>query len=246
MSSQVSTQSFGARSRSRSSQKRSRSASRSPSRTLIARPSRGPSLRTNGDYKMTRMTTMYIPYTNAGFILGATNTEGFGLVYYPDYVQAVSTTTGGTITSNVHNYPELAALWDRVYLERVDITMTNKTNDPSGSVTTNTSVPNLFLANDFSDVLNNSLNITLQAQGLKTWHAVSNLPDGKFSCKPHFQQLVYYSATLPSSYNPSTGFVVSNGSIPHYGTRIAMDTIGVGAGGIYFMFNMHYRLRDVK
>jgi len=207
---------------------------------------RQPRLITNGNYKMTRMTTMYMPYSNAGFVIGATNTDGFGFVFYPDYVQAVSTTTGGTITSNIHNYSELAAVWDRVYLEKVEITVTNKTNDPSGSVTTNISVPNIFYANDYSDVLNNSLNITLQQQGVKSWHAVSNAPDGKFTCYPHFQKLVYYSALLPASYSPDTGFVVSNGSIPHYGSRVAMDTIGVGSGGLFWMFKYHYKLKDVK
>jgi len=189
---------------------------------------------------------MYMPYTNAGFSINQTNTEGFGFVFYPDYVQAVSTTTGGTLTSNVHNFSELAALWDRIKIDKVEITVTNRCNDPSGSTSTNVSVPNIFYANDYSDVLNNSLNITLQQQGLKTWQAVSNKPEGKFTCYPHFQQLVYYSAVLPASYNPSTGFVVSNGSIPHYGARVAMDVIGVGNGGLYWMFNYHYSLKDVK
>lgn len=244
MESQSSTQSYRGRSKRRS-RSASRSASRSVSRGFLGRPQRSLTLKTNGEYKMTRSTSIYLPYTNAGFAF-PTLYPGGGFTFYPDYVQAVSSTTGSTITANIPNYAELAGVWDRVYLDNVEIVMSNRTTDPAGGTTTNNSTPILYFANDFTNNLNTTIDVIQQMQGMKTWKATSDGPDFVWNVKPMFQQLIYYSATLPSSYAPGRGYVTSDSSVPHYGVRFVMDQIGVGNGGINFRFKYTYKFKDVK
>ena len=243
MESQSSTQSFRGRSKQRRS--RSRSASVSVSR-FAPRVPRSISLRTNGDYRLTRFTNMYLPYTTNGFQFPAGSTLGVGFVFYPDYVQCVTTASfAQTYTSNVPNYAELAGVWDRVELEKVELIWSNKCADPTGSVSTNISTPVIFIANDQTNVLDSSITVLQQMEGCKTWHSTSTSPDLSWTCKPMYQELIYYSALL-SSYKPGRGLIASDASIPHYGVRAAFEGTGVGSGGFYIRFKYTYKFRDVK
>ena len=224
------------------SRKRSRTAVKG---TPIVSIVRQPKMKPNGEYKMTRCANLYMPYENGGWRIGTAFYVGIGLVFFPGSIQLVTSTTGQSVTSYIANYAELAAVWDRVQIEKVFIEVSNKTTDPSGSVSTAISTPVIFYARDNTDVINNTLAITQQHGDCKSWHANSNLPDLNFTVYPSYQRIVYYNALL-SSYEPTRGHVVSDTEIPHYGVRMAYDTTGVGSGGLMFRFTYHYSCKNVK
>jgi len=239
------TQASSKRGRSTS---RSASKSRSRSRSLfkggyMGRPYK--SLRLNGEYKLSRTTNMYIPINNSGFVLGLSTFAGIGLIFSPQDVLAVGTLAGGTIQSFIPNYAEIAALWERVRIDKVDIEISSRMTDKASGSTGTTAVPVIYYAEDNNDIYGNTLAITQQQAGCRTWHATSNLPDLCFTVRPKYQRIVYYTAAV-SSFEPSRGFVVADTAIPHYGLRLAVELGQLDAQGIFIRFKYHYSLKDVK
>jgi hypothetical protein len=188
---------------------------------------------------------MYIPISNAGFQLGLSSTEGIGFIFSPQDVTAVNTLAGTSVTSPIHNYAEIASLWERVMIDYVVIEISSRMTDKTSGSTGTTACPIIFYARDNNDIYGNTLNITQQQAGVKTWHATSNLPDCKITVRPSFQRIVYYTAIV-SSYEPARGFVVSDTAIPHYGLRMATLLGQLDAQGIFLRFTYHYRCKDVK
>lgn len=229
---------------------RSRSASRSRSRSLykfgggyIGRPYK--SIRLNGEYKLSRTTNMYIPINNSGFVLGLSTFAGIGLIFSPQDVLAVGTLAGGTIQSFVPNFAEIASLWERVRIDKIEIQISGRMTDKASGSTGTTAVPVIYYAEDHNDVYSNTLAITQQQAGCQTWHATSNSPDLCFTVRPKYQRIVYFTAAT-SSYEPSRGFVVADTAIPHYGLRMAVELGQLDAQGIFIRFKYHYSLKDVK
>lgn len=244
MDSQATTQSYK---RGRS---RSRSASRSRSRSLVSyrapyagNPYR--SIRLNGEYKLSRTTHMQIPINNNGFVLGTSTQEGIGFIFSPQNVLAVSVLLGGTIQANIHNYAEIAALWERVRIDKIDIQISSRMVEKSSGSIGTTACPIIYYAEDNTDVYGNTLNITQQQSNCRTWHASGNMPDLCFTVRPKYQRIVYFTAAA-SSYEPARGFVVSDTAIPHYGLRMAAPLGALDAQGIDIRFTYHYSCRDVK
>lgn len=212
------------------------------------RPQR--SLAYNSSYKMTRMCNMYVAYDNGGFLTPTGNLHytGVGFVYYANKVSCVFTSTDGlSIDAVVPAYAELAAVWDRVKIEKVELTVSSRAQDPVAPVTltTNDSVPVIYFANDYTDVYNNTLDRTQQTGGVKAWHATSTSKDWKWNVVPKYQRGLYTPTV--SQYEPASGYVSSVDELPHYGTRMAMDFGNeVGNGGIYIVFKLFYCLSDTK
>jgi len=188
---------------------RSRSASRSRSRSVRGRyVTRIPgSLRLNGEYRLSRVTDLRIPFSGTGFTFGATSTAAFGLVFDPSRIVAVTTIGGSVISNTVPNYSEISALWERVMIEKVVIEMQTTSTDPINSVNTGTS-PIIYYASDETDIYANTLAITQQQAGCKSFRGNSNLPDCVVTCYPKYQRIIYYTSLL-SSYEPARGYVVS-------------------------------------
>lgn len=229
---------------------KSRSSSRSRSRSLykygggyIGRPYK--SLRLNGEYKISRTTNMYIPINNNGFVLGLSTSGGIGFIFSPQDVLCVNTLAGGTIQSLVPNYAEIASLWERVRIDKIDINISSRMTDKTSGSTGTTACAIIYYAEDHNDIYGNTLQITQQQAGCRTWHATSNLPDLCLTVKPKFQRIVYYTA-VASSYEPSRGFVVADTAIPHYGLRMATELGQLDAQGIFIRFTYHYSVKDVK
>lgn len=234
------------RSRSRSaSASRSRARSRSSAGPVMT-ISRGPTLRTNGEYKMTRSGYLQVPYGSSGFVVGGAPFQGIGLIFYPGGIALVTTLLGPIINGPLANYAELAAVWDRIMIDKVVIEMNTDRTDPVAGVVGTGSTPIIYYAADRTDIYANTLDITQQQQGVKSFQSTNNLLNTVTTVYPYYQRLIYYTAAL-SSYEPARGFVVSNTEIPHYGLRLAMPTGGVvGGGNLSIRFTYHYKCRDVK
>jgi len=202
------------------------------------------SLRLNGEYRLSRVTDLRIPFSGAGFTFGVTSTAAFGLVFDPTRVVAVTTIGGAVITNTVPNYAEISALWERVMIEKVVIEMQTTSTDPINAVNTGTS-PVIYYATDETDIFANTLAITQQQAGCKSFRGNSNLPDCVVTCYPKYQRIIYYTALL-SSYEPARGFVVSDTEIPHYGLRIAGDFSTTAGSYLKLRLTYHYRCKNVK
>lgn len=207
---------------------------------------RGPVLRTNGEYKLTRAGYLTVPYGSSGFQVGGAPFQGVGLVFYPGGIALVTTLLGPLINALIPNYAELAAVWDRIKIEKVVLEMNTDRTDPAAGVVGTGSTPIIYYASDKTDIYANTLDITQQQQNVKSFQSTSNLYNTITTVYPYYQRVIYYTAAL-SSYEPARGYVVSNTEIPHYGLRLAMPTGGVvGGGNMSIRFTYHYCCKDVK
>jgi hypothetical protein len=88
---------------------------------------------------------MYIPISNAGFQLGLSSTEGIGFIFSPQDVTAVNTLAGTSVTSPIHNYAEIASLWERVMIDYVVIEISSRMTDKTSGSTGTTACPIIFM-----------------------------------------------------------------------------------------------------
>lgn len=244
MSSQVSVGSGRSRTRSRS-QSLARSSTIAMRRGRIAVMAVSRSLKYNGTYSLTRTTNCYAPFTSSGFTIGGSPQLAVGIVFDPTQATIVTTSLGGSIPAAVPNYAEIASLWERVSIDKVVVTISNRLTDNSAGFGGNVSCPVFYFATDENDVANNTLAITQQQANCRRWASTSNRDDFEITVYPRYQRIVYYTAGV-SSYEPARGFVVSDTAIPHYGLRIASDWIFVGSSGLNFTFKYFYSCKNVK
>lgn len=230
--------------RSRRSTKRTRSAPR-VTRMAVQRVSR--SLRYNGENKITRTVTGTIPYTAAGFGVGAAFFQALNIVYDP-----TSVTFYGSAVTNVSfaipNAAELAALYDQVKIDKVELTWSG-THIGTANLGGTGAALKFLVCNDNNDGIGAASLTEIQQQPNKEYYAI----DGrsfKWNCsKPQYQRLVYQTG-LVSNYEPTTGFVNSNSTIPHYGTKIVISNITsinpAQTGNVDFNIKFFLTLKNVK
>lgn len=234
------------RSRSRSrSQSLARSGAAAARRGRIANMAVSRSLKYNGTYSLTRTTNCYAPFTSTGFTIGGGPQLAIGIVFDPTQATIVTTSLGGSIPATVPNYAEIASLWERVSIDKVVVTISNRLTDNSAGFGGNASSPVFYFATDENDVANNTLAITQQQANCRRWASTSNRDDFEITVYPKYQRIVYYTAGV-SSYEPAKGYVVSDTAIPHYGLRIASDWLFVGSSGLNFTFKYFYTCKNVK
>lgn len=216
----------GSRSRSRSRTRRSVARSRSvPARSLV------PSLRYDGEARITRSVDIILDVKQGaggvpgGFALGTSN-----------YCEALMTFSPLGVTmwgSNVNysffglpNASEIAALWERVKIEKVELTLTSDGTDHVGIGT----VPphqamSIYLANDINGPTSGStgdITRVLQESECKRYKVGGNSPAVKWTIRnPKYQRLIQYTS-INSSYEPANGYVAADTDIPHYGVRVGI------------------------
>lgn len=222
--------------------KRSRVAKTTAATVSIVRQ---PKMKYNGEYKLSRTAQCYIPYTAAGFSIGGLFYGGVGVVFDPTQATVITNALGSTIPAGIPNYTELAALWERVMIDKVECIFSNRLTDSTAGTAGNVSCPVFYFAADETDVSGNTLTITQQQSGCRRWSSNSNGDDFIITVYPKYQRIVYYTAVL-SSYEPARGFVVSDTAIPHYGLRIAADFGLAGTSGLWVTFKYYYTCKNVK
>lgn len=231
--------------RTRRSAKRTRSVAR-PSRMAVQRVSR--SLRYNGENKITRTVTGVIPYNNTGFSVGAAFFQALNIVYDPTSV----TFYGSAVTSvsfPIPNAAEIAALYDQLKIDKVEITWSS-THIGTSNGASSATAPKFLVCNDNNDGIGSASLSEIQQQPNKEYYDISG-KSFKWTCgKPQFQRLIYQSG-LVSNYEPTTGFVNSNSTIPHYGTKMAITNLSSmttpgSATSVDFNIKFFMTLKNVK
>lgn len=214
---------------------RSRSGSRSRSRSVKrGRAQRATSMivrqpRYAGSCQLTRSCVMSVPIVAThGFQIQSVDwTEAF-LSFSPQYLKLHGDDTH-FIQAAVPFYAELANVWERVRIDKVELSITSNLIDEAATVASgqapSTNAPRLILANDYmGPKVGASTNTSLvnQQTGAKFYHAGGDHPIIKWTCtKPKYSRLVQYS-DIESASEPATGFVASDTDIPHCGVRIGI------------------------
>lgn len=163
-----------------------------------------------------------------GFTLGASNYGEMIATYSPLGL----TLWGSNVNYTAVQLPqvsEIAALWERIRIDKVVLEITSCGTDTNGGSTYS---GRIMLGNDYNGPTAGSggNELTLQTTGCKTYNTSGDQAVIYWKCVPKFQRLVQYTA-LSSSTEPATGFVESSADIPHYGTRIALPQQGIVNGG---------------
>lgn len=227
---QVTSSSYGSRKRARK-QSTPRRATVKTERYSVMPISR--SLRYNGNCKIVRTATMHLTIQKtSGFQLGATAYRSIFISYSPTNLRFHGSETDFTDVV-VPQYAELAAVWDRVKIDKVELQLSANVTDaeviahgtdpPSGEAPSY-NAPRIILCNDYNGPMTGSTSsITELQQGSDTACYVlnSNLPPVKWTVKPKFQRLVQYTTTQTAT-EPATGFIDSSVDIPHLGTRLGL------------------------
>jgi len=199
-------------------------------------------LRYTGETSFTRTANVSIAVTSGlGFTIGASAHEALAFTFDPTGV----TWYGSSVSFAsipLPNAAEIAALWDMISIDKVEMTITSL-YDPSDAGGTTNFAPRMLICNDYnSGVTGTSLSAIQEHSDCKTLNRMNN----KWAVKPKYQRVVYFTA-VSSSYEPARGFVNADSAIPHYGTHIGIIERPLVQGGrVNFSFKFFMRAKNVK
>lgn len=195
----------------------------------------------DGVYEFTRTVNGRMDISNSGISIGAARYSAGTFVFTPQNIQLVSGVAGNTNTYSIPNSAEFAALFDKIKIDKVEMTFFNAQTAASG-LTSNQ--PNLLVfANDDNDT--NANPDTIKQMDCKVWQPGFNASKCKMVCKPKYQRLVYYTS-LVSSYEPTSGYVVSDTAIPHYGIKVGVDIINDIGYMVNWTAKVYFKCKEVK
>lgn len=182
-------------------------------------------VRYNGEAAFSRTCNFSINIAaGSGFSIGASSFSALaftfdptGLTYYGSGVSFVNVP--------LTNAAEIAAFWDLVAIDKVEMTMTS-IYDPS-TAGANTYVPRLVVCNDYNS---GATGASLDSIYEKSDCTTLGSPISKWTVKPKYQRIVYYTSAV-SSYEPSKGFINADSAIPHYGVHLGLREFNLLSGG---------------
>lgn len=193
-----------------------------------------------GTYELTRTTVGYLDYTSTGFTIGAASTYiGASIVFSPTNTYIYSSPSGNSISMATVNAAEIAALFEKIKIDKVEITMYSSVH---GAANSSTQVPLILMAEDDNDTSVSPDQI--KQMNMKAWQPGDQNNTFKITVRPKYQRLVYYTA-LASSYEPCSGYVVAGTDIPHYGLKIGIEPLGA-AGRIALTFKYFFKCKHLK
>jgi len=196
----------------------------------------------NGEVGIVRTATAALSYTaSTGFQLGAGTFSAVAFVFDPTGIVIYGSAIASA-TIAYDNIAEVSALWDRVMIDKVEISW-ESVNDKSSTAGA-LSAPSYLIGND----CNNGATGTSLAAIKQLGDCTTLLGSGpfKWTVRPKFQRLLYFTPTT-SSYEPATGYVNSDTAIPHYATHLGVLNPGtVGATTVNFSFKMFLKCKDLK
>jgi len=200
----------------------------------------------NGEYKLTRTTNIsYGATAGVGFSIGGASVPAFTIVYDPTGLTCFASATNFQVVA-LPNISEIAALWDRVRIDKVEITFAPTYQQSDGIASASSATPQLLVCNDTNDGATGTTVSSIQQHAGCKHFAGSNSP-WTWTVRPMHQRLLYYTPLL-SSYEPAYGFVNSDTAIPHYGTKVGLpDVTRVSANMVMTMsFKFFFTCANTK
>lgn len=213
-------------------------------RMVVARIPR--TLRYNGENKISRTVTATLPFNALGISIGAAFYQAVNIVFDPTSVTFYGTAVNFTSFA-IPNVAELSALYEQLRIDKVEISWSSNNIGTATGGAAQLS-PKFLLCNDTNDGIGPATLSEIQQQPNKEYYAVDGRTH-KWSVRPQYQRLVYQTG-LVSNYEPSRGFVNSNSTIPHYGTKFAITNltslVGGASGNIDLNVKFFLSLKNVK
>lgn len=208
----------------------------------VAKPRLYKTLKYNGEVAFTRTASATINIiSTSGFNIGGAGFPAISFAYDPTGVTIFGSSTSFLLAPLI-NSAEIAALWDRVMIDKVELTMDFiAAKAATGGLTP---CPKMFICNDPNNAgTGSTLDFVKQHT---TCRALYGERPHKHTVYPKHQRLVYYTA-LSSSFEPARGFVNSDTAIPHYSTHLALESTGLAdATYLSIAFKFFLRAKDVK
>jgi len=206
-----------------------------------------PSIRYNGEYKFTRMAngSLTLPTAGVGFSISASNYQAFFMYFSP----LTFTCCGSSVNQyqvSVPNASEIQALWDRIRIDKVDVSFSIKNQNVSGNDSTGNARLRLWVAPDYNDGITGVTDQTViqQNQGCK-YLVLDGFNEKTVTVYPKYQRIVYYTA-VSSSYEPARGFVSTGTDIPHYGLKVGCDLASLGTDIMFMNVKFYFTVRNVR
>jgi len=200
----------------------------------------------DGENRITRVVSAAygMPIASAGIGIGA---GSFTAVFFTFSPLAV-TMWGNSVsfsTTPISNAAELAALYDTVRIDKVEVTFSFKGNSTNQTFTA-VSAPRAWCAVDYTDgTTGNSLAITQEMGSCRMLQLSEDQGLQTITVRPMYQRVVYQTP-VTSAYEPSRGFMSTNADVPHYGLRLALDPTLLGTGLLTCSFKYFFTLKNVK
>jgi len=204
-------------------------------------------IRYNGENKITRVTNGSITYGQFGWALGGTSSEAVNIVFDPTGVTVYWAALSSTFFP-LPNAAELAALYERMRIDKVEITLSSQRQAQTAANTATAYSPKFLICNDENDGIGTASIAQIQQQPNKPFMDVDGT-SMKWTCFPKYQRVVYLTS-LVSNYEPARGFVNSDAAIPHYGVKLGITNTQLflaGTSGVVdFTFKYFMTLKNVK
>lgn len=192
----------------------------------------------DGVYEICRTAAITMPYTGSGWSIGVGQYVGATLWFTPNSINVSSGVAGNTATSNIPSASELSALFEKVKIDKVEVTISTSTQ---GQANTSVQQPIMYFAEDDNDTLTSP-------DQIKQMDCLEYIPGAtdnnlKITIRPKYQRIVYYT-NLVSSYEPTQGYVVTGTDIPHYGMKLGIEPNA--SGQINIICKVFYKLKGLK
>jgi len=182
-----------------------------------------------------------------GISIGAGSYAGVFLVFTPLGITAYGDATN-TVYADIPGATEITALWERVRIDKVEISILAQGEDTNYTTGSANISPKIYIANDHNDdaIAATTLTQTEQTSGCRWVNTGSQIGQPfKHTVYPKYQRVIQY-ITGTNAHEPTRGFVNTGLAIPHYGTRVAIETGKVGGGNLLFAFKVFFTCRNVK
>lgn len=219
-----------------SRRKRARKQS-NPRRASLAVVRAPRNLRYDGLCKMARTTTANLTVQGtSGFQLGAAAFATIMLTFSPQKIKFWGDSSH-TSEAILPQYAELAAVWDRIKIVKVELDISSNLTD-SAAIAHGTqpaigeapayNAPRIIIANDYTGPVDGNQLSTSDVQQMtdaKTYVLSSDQPSVKWTVYPRYQRLIQFT-DIDSAFEPARGFIESASDVPHLGTKLGIQNIG--------------------
>lgn len=203
-------------------------------------------LRYNGEARITRVVTFSLGVNPSGILIGIIPTTAINIVFDPTAITCYSSAANFS-SFPIPNAAEYIAMYDRLKIDKIDMTWSTQAQASTSTATGAAAPPKWLVCTDENDGIGTASLTQVQQQNPKSFFAVDGR-DFKYSLKPKYQRIVYQTSTV-SNYEPATGFVNSDSTIPHYGVRMAianLTNVSPTTGVVDFSFKVYLSLKNTK
>lgn len=177
-----------------------------------------------GVYEISRTVNGSLRVLTDGWTDGTTQTKNLCFVFTPQYLRCYRDSVTTTFAQwSIPNASELAALWDEVKIDSVELTFTGIFSQYAINSASALTCPRQIIYGTDDNDTSTSASVVQQLGDCKVWYPnnSSSASVMKVTVKPKFNTLIYYTS-VSSGYKPERGYVRSDYDIDHYALKMSL------------------------